>query len=195
MGRNKYFLGKGPWPGGWGPFPVRFIERGDAGLPAAMHPYSGAGNAALAEAMRPPFSFRSCRKENGPRPVQKKRTLRRVGPRRRVPPAAGGGWLAVSRFGFIKRDALGESFGPGMARIPPASLSAGAGLAVGENPVGRQALRCAAGEINEQGRIGSASARFHLFLKQLGDGDFQDLRDAEEHIQGWGVDAGVIIGL
>ena len=97
MGRNKYFLGKGPWPGGWGPFPVRFIERGDAGLPAAMHPYSGAGNAALAEAMRPPFSFRSCRKENGPRPVQKKRTLRRVGPRRRVPPAAGGGWLAVSR--------------------------------------------------------------------------------------------------
>ena len=25
----------------------------------------------------PPFSFRSCRKENGPRPVQKKRTLRR----------------------------------------------------------------------------------------------------------------------
>ena len=46
----------------------------------------------------------------------------------RVPPAAGGGWLAVPRFGFIKRGALGETFGPGRARIPPASLSAGAPL-------------------------------------------------------------------
>ena len=68
-------------------------------------------------------------------------------------------------------------------------------LALAWRLLGRQALRCAAGEINEQGRIGSASARFHLFLKQLRDGDFQDLRDAEEHIQGWGVDAGVIVGL
>ena len=33
------------------------------------------GSARLLAAMRPPFSFRSCRKENGPRPVQKKRTL------------------------------------------------------------------------------------------------------------------------
>ena len=39
----------------------------------------------------------SCRKENGPRPVQKKRTLRRVGLRKRIPPAAGGGWLALPR--------------------------------------------------------------------------------------------------
>ena len=47
--------------------------------------------------MRPPFSFRSCRKENGPRPVQKKRTLRRVGLRKRIPPAAGGGRLDFPR--------------------------------------------------------------------------------------------------
>ena len=32
--------------------------------------------------MRPPFSFWSCQKENGPRPVQEKKTPRRVGPRR-----------------------------------------------------------------------------------------------------------------
>ena len=68
-------------------------------------------------------------------------------------------------------------------------------LALAWRLLGRQALRCVAGEINEQGRTGSASARFHLFLKQLGDGNLQDLRDAEEHIQGWGVDAGVIVGL
>ena len=55
------------------------------------------GESALAETMRPPFSFRSCRKENGPRPVQKKRTLRRVGPRKRAPPAAGGGRYALPR--------------------------------------------------------------------------------------------------
>ena len=36
----------------------------------------------MAATFHPPFSFRSCRKENGPWTVQKKRTLRRVGPRR-----------------------------------------------------------------------------------------------------------------
>ena len=74
--------------------------------------------------MRPPFSFRSCRKENGPCTVQKKRTLRRVGLRRRRPPAAGGGWLAVpcSSQGR-KRPALGETSSPGKYRdtlsLPP----------------------------------------------------------------------------
>ena len=75
-------------------------------------------------AMHPPFSFRSCRKENGPCTVQKKRTLRRVGLRRRRPPAAGGGWLAVpcSSQGR-KRPALGETSSPGKYRdtlsLPP----------------------------------------------------------------------------
>ena len=36
----------------------------------------------MAATFHPPFSFRFCRKENGPWTVQKKRTLRRVGPRR-----------------------------------------------------------------------------------------------------------------
>ena len=78
--------------------------------------------------MHPPFSFRSCRKENGPCTVQKKRTLRRVGLRRRRPPAAGGGWLAVpcSSQGR-KRPALGETSSPGKFGIHPASLFAAAG--------------------------------------------------------------------
>ena len=39
--------------------------------------------------------FRSCQKRNGPCTVQREKTLRRVGLRKRSPPAAGGGWLAV----------------------------------------------------------------------------------------------------
>ena len=75
-------------------------------------------------AMHPPFSFRSCRKENGPCTVQKKRTLRRVGLRRRRPPAAGGGWLALPcRSQGRKRPALGETSSPGKYRdtlsLPP----------------------------------------------------------------------------
>ena len=78
--------------------------------------------------MHPPFSFRSCRKENGPCTVQKKRTLRRVGLRRRRPPAAGGGWLAVPcRSQGRKRPALGETSGPGKSGIHPAPLFAAAG--------------------------------------------------------------------
>ena len=77
--------------------------------------------------MHPPFSFRSCRKENGPCTVQKKRTLRRVGQRTRRPPAAGGGWLAVPRGGQgRKRAALGETSSPGQSGIPSATLPAAA---------------------------------------------------------------------
>ena len=75
-------------------------------------------------AMHPPFSFRSCRKENGPCTVQKKRTLRRVGLRRRRPPAAGGRWLALPCGSQgRKRPALGETSSPGKYRdtlsLPP----------------------------------------------------------------------------
>ena len=59
----------------------------------------------------------------------------------RVPPAAGGGKLALPRFGFIKRDALGESFGPGRARISFPPLSAGAGRAVNAGRRGRRPLQ------------------------------------------------------
>ena len=59
----------------------------------------------------------------------------------RIPPAAGGGWLAVPRFGFIKRDALVATFGPGRVRIPRPPLSAGAGLAVDAGRRGRRPLR------------------------------------------------------
>ena len=77
--------------------------------------------------MHPPFSFRSCRKENGPCTVQKKRTLRRVGLRQRRPPAAGGGRLALPcRSQGRKRAALGEIFGPGRSGIPFAPLFAAA---------------------------------------------------------------------
>ena len=54
----------------------------------------------------------------------KRKNVRRVGLRRRRPPAAGGGWLAVpcSSQGR-KRPALGETFGPGKYRdtlsLPP----------------------------------------------------------------------------
>ena len=44
--------------------------------------------------------------------------------------AAGERKLDFSRFGFIKRGALGETFGLGKLRIPLCSLSAGAALAV-----------------------------------------------------------------
>ena len=105
---------------------VRSIERGDAGLLAAM---------------RPPFSFRSCRKENGPRPVQKKRTPRRVGLRKRIPPAAGGGWLASPRGRQHQTRCPGESFGLGKSRMPCLPLSAGATSVVNAGRRGRRPLQ------------------------------------------------------
>ena len=58
----------------------------------------------------------------------KRKNVRRVGPRQRGPPAAGGGWLAVpcSSQGR-KRPALGETSSPGRSGIHPASLFAAAG--------------------------------------------------------------------
>ena len=81
----------------------------------------------MAGQMHPPFLFWSCQKRNGPCTVQREKTLRRVGLRRRRPPAAGGGWLALPcRSQGRKRAALGETFGPGKFGIPSASLPAAA---------------------------------------------------------------------
>ena len=69
----------------------------------------------------------------------KRKNVRRVGLRRRRPPAAGGGWLAVPRGGQgRKRPALGEAFGPGKSGIHPASLFAAAGRWSMRAPAKRQ---------------------------------------------------------
>ena len=61
----------------------------------------------------------------------KRKNVRRVGLRRRRPPAAGGGWLALPcRSQGRKRPTLGETFGPGKFGIHPASLFAAAGPVV-----------------------------------------------------------------
>ena len=58
----------------------------------------------------------------------KRKNVRRVGLRRRRPPAAGGGWLAVPCGGQgRKRPALGEPFGPWKSGIPFAPIFAAAG--------------------------------------------------------------------
>ena len=83
--------------------------------------------------------FWSCQKRNGPCTVQREKTLRRVGLRKRSPPAAGGGWLAVPCGSQRrKRVALGVTLGPGKSGIHPAPLFAAAGLVVdGASATGR----------------------------------------------------------
>ena len=64
----------------------------------------------------------------------KRKNVRRVGLRRRRPPAAGGGWLAVPCGGQgRKRAALGETSSPGKSGIHPAPLFAAAGPMVDES--------------------------------------------------------------
>ena len=96
-------------------------------------PFGGLGGLAPARGLFPqgcaPHSlFGLAQKENAPRPVEEKKALRRVGLRKRRPPAAGGGRLALPcRSQGRKRPALGETFGPGRSGIHPASLFAAAG--------------------------------------------------------------------
>ena len=81
----------------------------------------------MAGQKHPPFLFWSCQKRNGPCTVQREKTLRRVGLRRRRPPAAGGGWLALPcRSQGRKRPTLGETSSPGQSGIPSATLPAAA---------------------------------------------------------------------
>ena len=57
----------------------------------------------------------------------KRKNVRRVGLRRRRPPAAGGGWLAIPCGSQgRKRAALGETSSPGKSGIPSSSLPAAA---------------------------------------------------------------------
>ena len=55
-------------------------------------------------------------------------------------PPAGDGWTFLAA-ALMKRDALGETFGTGRARIPRSSLSAGAALVVNAGRRGRRPLQ------------------------------------------------------
>ena len=55
-------------------------------------------------------------------------------------PPAGNGWPYLAA-ALMKRDALGETFGTGRARIPRSSLSAGAALVVNAGRRGRRPLQ------------------------------------------------------
>ena len=82
----------------------------------------------MAGPFHPPFSFCTAAKRERAVDGPREKTPRRVGLRRRRPPAAGGGWLAVPcRSQGRKRPALGETSGPGKFGIPSASLPAAAG--------------------------------------------------------------------
>ena len=81
----------------------------------------------MAGPFHPPFSFCTAAKRERAVDGPREKTPRRVGLRRRRPPAAGGGWLAVPcRSQGRKRPALGETSGPGKFGIPSASLPAAA---------------------------------------------------------------------
>ncbi len=82
----------------------------------------------MAGPFHPPFSFCTAAKRERAVDGPREKTPRRVGLRRRRPPAAGGGWLAVPcRSQGRKRPALGETSGPGKSGIHPAPLFAAAG--------------------------------------------------------------------
>ena len=82
----------------------------------------------MAGPFHPPFSFCTAAKRERAVVGPREKTPRRVGPHICVPPAAGGGWLAVPcRSQGRKRPALGEPFGPGKSGIHPAPLFAAAG--------------------------------------------------------------------
>ena len=87
----------------------------------------------MAGHFHPPFSFCTAAKRERAVDGPREKTPRRVGLRKRSPPAAGGGWLAVPcRSQGRKRPALGETSGPGKSGIPPAPLPAAA-YASGKN--------------------------------------------------------------
>ena len=78
----------------------------------------------MAGPFHPPFSFCTAAKRERAVDGPREKTPRRVGPHICVPPAAGGGWLALPcRSQGRKRPALGETSGPGKNRdtlsLPP----------------------------------------------------------------------------
>ena len=81
----------------------------------------------------PPILFLAAPKRECAAPGGREKALRRVGLRKRRPPAAGGGRLALLRGSHgRKRVTLGETFGPGKSGIHPAPLFAAAGCLVRE---------------------------------------------------------------
>ena len=92
----------------------------------------------------------------------KRKNVRRVGLRRRRPPAAGGGWLAVPcRSQGRKRPALGETSGPGKSGIHPAPLFAAAGrLLMKALARGKATASASAGQ-----RVAKRNARKEELLK------------------------------
>ena len=81
----------------------------------------------MAGPFHPPFSFCTAAKRERAVDGPREKTLRRVGLRRRRPPAAGGGRLAIPCGSQgRKRPALGETSSPGKFGIPSASLPAAA---------------------------------------------------------------------
>ena len=88
----------------------------------------------MAGHFHPPFSFCTAAKRERAVDGPREKTPRRVGLRKRSPPAAGGGWLAVPRGSQRrKRAALGVTFGLGRSGIHPAPLFAAAGPVVDES--------------------------------------------------------------
>ena len=102
--------------------------------PAPLHPKGTSAPTPWAWALRlsPPRGARrgphlETSKRKWAAPGGKEKMFRRVGLRRRRPPAAGGGRLAVPRGSQgRKRAALGETFGPGKSGIHSALIFAAA---------------------------------------------------------------------
>ena len=116
----------------------------------------------MAGPFHPPFSFCTAAKRERAVDGPREKTPRRVGLRRRRPPAAGEGWLAVPRGSQgRKRAALGETSSPGKSGIHPASLFAAAGrLLMKALARGKATASASAGQ-----RVAKRNARKEELLK------------------------------
>ena len=105
-------------------------------------PSDSDGGCQVAGGNAPPilFLFLTKRERAAPGPREKNAAAGRSAQSAYLQPPAGEGWPCLAA-ALMKRDALGESSGPGRVRIPPASLSAGAALAVNAGRRGRRPLQ------------------------------------------------------
>ena len=106
-----------------------------------MRPF-GRGEIGVGRDNAPPILFLVLPKREwaAPGPREKNASAGRSAQARTSMPPAGNGWPYLAA-ALMKRDALGESLGPGKSRILLRSLSAGAGLAVDAGRRGRRPLR------------------------------------------------------
>ena len=118
----------------------------------------------MAGPFHPPFSFCTAAKRERAVDGPREKTPRRVGPHICVPPAAGGGWLALPcRSQGRKRPALGETSGPGKLGIPFAPLFAAAGrLLMKALARGKATASASAGQ-----RVAKRNARKEELLKYV----------------------------